>query len=312
MSTVLANRDRKEADPNPRNSVPPRQPYQGVLQILRFNRRFYAGTLAAVTAAFLIAALLPAPWHTFLRIAALPALFWMSSSLLVSHYIYDRSPLYDLTWLAKRLAQPPQRWVNIHAGLDETSHLITALFPQSQGCVLDIYDPTEMPERSIAEARRGTCCQAPCVSLGLLSAKEEPCSARLGFSEGDGAVCSPAKAETTLGFAGLAARATWSTLPLPSRTLDTVFLIFTAHELRRPAARVQFFRELARVLRPDGEVALIEHARDWRNFLAFGPGFLHFFSPRSWRQTARAAGFVVRTEFRFTPFVEVLILRNTL
>ena len=248
-----------------------RRPYQGVLQILRFNRRFYVSTLAAVALPFLLAALLPAPWRTLLRIAALPALFWMSSSLLVSHYIYDLSPLYNLSWLTKRLAQPPQRWVNIHAGLDETTPLLTTLFPHTEGRVLDIYDPDEMPERSIAEARRrGAGCQA------------------------------------------CRARATWSQLPLSSHAVDTVFLMFTAHELRRPAARVQFFRELARVLRPDGEVALIEHARDWPNFLAFGPGFVHFFSPRSWRQTVREAGFVIRVRFRVTPFVEVLILRNAL
>ena len=288
--TVLANRDRKEADPT---LSPPRRPYQGVLQILRFNRRFYAGTLTAVTAVFLIAAFLPAPWRTLLRIAAVPALFWMSSSLLVSHYIYDRSHLYDLTWLTRQLTRPPKHWVNIHAGLDETTPLLTTLFPHSEGRALDIYDPLEMPERSIAEARRGAGCQA--------CRAESP----LGFSEGTGA-----KAEMTLDSAGLAARATWSTLPFPSHTLDTVFLIFTAHELRRPASRIKFFRELARVLGPHGEVALIEHARDWRNFLAFGPGFLHFFSPSSWRRTAHEAGFVVRTEFHFTPFVEVLILRN--
>src|SRR5258708_22438754 len=81
-------------------------------------------------------------------------LFWLGSSLLVSHYIYDRFPLYDLSWLARSLSRAPRRWVNIHAGLDETSHLLATLFPSAEGKVLDIYDPREMTEPSIEQARR--------------------------------------------------------------------------------------------------------------------------------------------------------------
>jgi SAM-dependent methyltransferase len=278
-----------------------RSPYQGMFQILRFNHRYYAITLAAVTIAFVLAALIPAPWRALLIAATFPALFWTCSSLLVSHYVYDRSPLYNLKWLADQLTLPPKRWVNIHAGLDETTHLLTALFPSTEGGALDIYDPLEMTERSIAEARHSGAGRQACRA-----------ASHLGSVLFNGAACAPAKAEMTLGSAGLTARATWAALPLPARAIDAVFLMFTAHELRRPAARVTFFRELARVLRRDGELALIEHARDWPNFLAFGPGFLHFFSPRSWRQTAKAAGFEVRTEFRLTPFVEVLILRKAI
>jgi SAM-dependent methyltransferase len=247
--------------------------YQGMLQILRFNCRFYAGTIGLLTAAFFLAAHLSAPWPMLLLTAALPALFWICSSLLVSHYIYDRSSLYNLSWLADNLSQRPGKWLNIHAGLDEISPLVADLFPSAEGRVLDIYDPGEMTERSIVVARQ-------------VSASKSESSA---MSE-----ASP-----------------WAALPLATGTFDAAILMFTAHELRRVASRVQFFRELSRVLRKGGEIALVEHVRDWPNFLAFGPGFLHFFSLRSWRQTALAAGFEVRTEFRLTPFVEVLMLRRT-
>jgi SAM-dependent methyltransferase len=241
--------------------------YQGMLQILRFNCRFYAGALGLLIAAFFLAAHLSAPWRMLLSTAALPALFWMCSSLLVSHYIYDRSPLYNLSWLADNLSQRPGKWLNIHAGLDEISPLVADLFPSAEGRVLDIYDPGEMTERSIAVARQ---------------------------TSGSKSESSP-----------------WAALPLPTGTFDAAILMFTAHELRRAASRVQFFLELSRVLRKGGEIALVEHVRDWPNFLAFGPGFLHFFSLLSWRRTALAAGFEVRTEFRLTPFVEVLMLRRT-
>jgi SAM-dependent methyltransferase len=237
-----------------------------MLQILRFNRRFYAGTVASIAAAMLRVPHMPYAARTLLLGGTLLTLFWICSSLLVSHYVYDRSPLYNLSWLARGLSHAPRRWVNIHAGLDETSQLLSAVFPSSKGEVLDIFDPREMTEQSIAEARRTT--------------------------------LSPARA------------AHWGSLPLLSDAFDVVFLMFTAHELRRKQARVELFRELARVLHRDGEVALVEHSRDWANFLAFGPGFLHFFSQRSWRQAAEAAGLEVRMEFSLALFVHVFLLRR--
>jgi len=72
------------------------------------------------------------------------------------------------------------------------------------------------------------------------------------------------------------------------------------------------FLEIARVLIPGGELVVMEHSRDWWNLLAFGPGFLHFFSQRAWRRTAYKAGFGVQAELSMTPFVHVYVLRNTL
>jgi hypothetical protein len=75
---------------------------------------------------------------------------------------------------------------------------------------------------------------------------------------------------------------------------------------------VRLFREIARILTPSGELVLMEHVRDWRNFLAFGPGFLHFFSQRAWRNAALQAGLNLHTELAMTPFVHVYILRRNL
>jgi SAM-dependent methyltransferase len=249
-----------------KNAVAGRERYQGVRQILQYNRRFYVGALVGVTAAFLMALRVPPVWRALLLSSAVPALIWACSSLLVSHYVYDCYPLYDLHWLARCLSGTPRRWVNIHAGLDETSHLLAALFPSAVGEVLDIYDPREMTEPAIEQARRITSAPTPATS------------------------------------------ANWRALPLPSNAFDAAFLIFAAHELRRHEARTQLFRELARVLRVGGELVIIEHSRDWANFLAFGPGFFHFFSKRAWRRAADAAGLKVRREMSMTPFVHVFVL----
>ncbi len=244
--------------------------FQGVLQILRFNWRFYLETTGGAAFAFLVAVQLPQVWRVPLIAGGSLAIYWTCSSLLASYYIYDRYPIYRLNWLARQLPRAPRHWVNIHAGLDESSHLLPELFPSAEGRVLDIYDPREMPEHSIKEARR----------------------------------MHPSPVETT--------PARWNSLPLRSGTIDVALVMFAAHELRRDQARVQLFGELARALTKDGEVALIEHTRNWANFLAFGPGFFHFFSKSVWRRAASAAGLQVRKEISMTPFVSVFMLRRTL
>ena len=192
------------------------------------------------------------------------SVFWMCTSLLVSHYVYDRSPLYSLRWLNECLSRPPARWVNIHSGIDETSRVISSMFPGSQGQIIDIYDSREMTEPSIKQARRIT--KAP------LAATD------------------------------------WRALPAPDQAFDAAFLIFCAHELRRHEARVQLLREVDRVLRIGGEVVLVEHLRDVPNFIAFGPGFLHFFSGRTWRRAVNDAGLSIRLHRTLTPFVHVFVL----
>ncbi|HEX4758846.1 MAG TPA: methyltransferase domain-containing protein [Terracidiphilus sp.] len=251
------------------NTFPIRRPYQGVLQILQFNRRSYMATSAGVAAALLAAPFLPPLWRTGLLLAVVPALFWLTSSLLVSHYVYDRFPLYDLNWLSRVLPRRPQRWINIHCGLDETSSILAAIFPDAVGHVVDIFEPHVMTETSIRQAR---------------CAKHD-------------------------GARPLAAR--YDDLVFAANSFDTAFAIFSAHELRRHDQRVGFFREIARVLVHHGELVLIEHSRDWRNLLAFGPGFLHFFSPLEWRGASASAGLELRAEFFLTPFVHVYLLRRT-
>jgi len=239
-----------------------------MLQILRFNWPWYAAALAL--SLFLCAALsltsLPA-WTKGIALAAMVcANLWAVASLLVSHWIYDRSPLRKWDWIPRCVPGCQIRAVNIHAGFDETSAGLRRVFPCAALDVWDIYQPAVMTEPSILRAQRS-----------------HPLAVR-------------------------AARVDLGELPVHNNTLDAAFLIFAAHEIRSATARTRFFGELFRILKPGGTILLVEHLRDWRNFLAFGPGFFHFLPFKEWLRLAGESGFGLADHFSITPFVSVFHL----
>ncbi|HEX4961599.1 MAG TPA: class I SAM-dependent methyltransferase [Thermoanaerobaculia bacterium] len=246
--------------------------YHGMLQILRFNRPMFVKTGVAALAAIVAVAILPVPrlLAILVLVGVAAAVLWSASSLLVSHWIYDLSPLSRWEWLAPLLPMAPRRWASLHAGLDETFGALARIFPTPSGTggtVLDVFDLDEMTEPSIVRARR-------------------------------------------LALDRSATPADFRALPLAGSSQDAIFLIFAAHELRRPESRHRFFLEIARALAPGGRAVLVEHLRDGWNFLAFGPGFLHFLPRREWLRLAAAADLAVREDFRITPFVAVLVLEK--
>lgn len=94
-----------------------------------------------------------------------------------------------------------------------------------------------------------------------------------------------------------------SSIPLLDSYADYVFIIFSAHEIRDVHERCLFFKELHRVIKPDGKVVVLEHIRDHNNFLAYNIGFFHFLSKSSWYDTFKNSDFKILHENRFTPFI---------
>jgi SAM-dependent methyltransferase len=244
----------------------------GAMQIVRFNWPQYAAALAASAVAPAIAAtgLLPAWASLLLSLAAACSLYWLVASLLASHWIYDRSPTADWSWLPAVVHSggfAPRRWINVHAGYDTATACLRRLFP-AESATIDLFDPQLLTEASIHRAR----------------------------------ALYPPSADTVAGKP--------DALPLESRSCDAAFLLLAAHELRVPALRRQLFTEIRRVLRPGGRVLLAEHARDAANFLAFGPGFWHFLPSGTWPALARDTGFRVIGSGRVTPFVRWYLLET--
>lgn len=101
-----------------------------------------------------------------------------------------------------------------------------------------------------------------------------------------------------------------ATVSLPDQASDAIVVAFTAHEIRDPHARERFFAELRRSLRPGGQLVLVEHLRDFMNFLAFGPGCFHFLPRREWLRLASHAQLRVAHETRITPWIMALTLER--
>jgi hypothetical protein len=97
--------------------------------------------------------------------------------------------------------------------------------------------------------------------------------------------------------------------PIATASVDAVFGLLAIHELRSDSERGTWFAEARRCLLPNGSVILVEHLRDIANFIAFGPGFLHFHSRRTWERAWEKAGFRLADEFRVTPWIRVFVLR---
>jgi hypothetical protein len=133
-----------------------RSAFEGVRAIVRFNWPFYAAgalALAALLAAF---AWLPAGplVRCAVLVAAAASAWFLAASLAASHWVYDRSDLYRLHWLARALPPAAQHLVSCHAGFDGCSHLLRAACPASTWRVLDHFAPATMTEPSIHRARR--------------------------------------------------------------------------------------------------------------------------------------------------------------
>jgi hypothetical protein len=96
--------------------------------------------------------------------------------------------------------------------------------------------------------------------------------------------------------------------PVPAESTDMVLGLLAIHELRSEGERRSWCAESRRCLRKGGRVVLVEHVRDSANFAAFGPGFLHFHSLKSWRRCWESAGLCAIDQFCVTPFVRVFVL----
>ena len=132
-----------------------RQKFQGVLNILSFNRHFYF-------LGFTVLGLCTMSWLLFnwsnLLFSAVVIIFTygLIMPLIISAYVYDFSGYYNLKWLkdCDLSDSNPKKIININAGFDETSFILKRHFPKSDFKVFDFYNPKKHTEPAIVRARK--------------------------------------------------------------------------------------------------------------------------------------------------------------
>jgi SAM-dependent methyltransferase len=241
-----------------------RRKFQGVLNILSFNRHFYVYGLIVLAILFASRWLIDWPNIIFWIVVA-AFLYGFIMPLIVSAYVYDFSGYYELNWLKSLVSDDNavKSIVNINAGFDETSFIIKRKFPNSDLKVFDFYDAKRHTEPAIVRARK--------VSLVYPNTQQIHSNS----------------------------------IPINDNTIDIVFLLSAVHEIRSHEEKIQFLKECFRICKPGGKVIMVEHLRDFPNFLAFTVGFTHFFSRSTWKNAFERAGFSSFHEIKFTPFMSI-------
>jgi hypothetical protein len=113
--------------------------------------------------------------------------------------------------------------------------------------------------------------------------------------------CSPQEFSTTIST---------SCLPVKDSSVDNIFVILSAHEIRDRRERTLFFQELCRAITPSGRIVVTEHIRDLPNFFAYTLGVFHFLPRSAWLHAFHEAGLVVCDEIKITPFITTITLRK--
>jgi len=246
-----------------------RRPFQGVLNILSFNRHFYFMGISVLAFLIFMFAFFQLP--TILCWIVLVAfLYGLIMPLIISAFVYDFSGYYDFKWLDTviREKEGVKHIVNINAGFDESSFILHDRFPGADLNVFDFYDAKRHTEPAIIRARK--------VSLVYPETKQ----------------------------------ISSDSIPLPDTSVDIIFLLSAVHEIRSFDEKITFLSECHRICKKEGQVIMVEHLRDFPNFLAFTVGFTHFFSRATWKNAFESAGFASFEEIKFPPFMSICISRS--
>jgi len=243
-----------------------RKKFQGVINILSFNRHFYISGFIVWGLTAIYSNLFGLSSLNFWVITA-AIIYGLIMPLIVSAYVYDFSGYYDFDWLNKigLTETKPEQIVNINAGFDETSYILKSKFPNADLKVYDFYNAKLHTEPAIVRARK--------ISSVYPNTQH-------------------IKADQ---------------IPMDDKSVDLVFLLSSAHEIRSHKEKVLFLKECHRICKPNGKVITVEHLRDAPNFLAFSIGFTHFFSRNAWEKAFKDSGFSSFDETKFTSVMSIFI-----
>lgn len=205
-------------------------------------------------------------------------LFWVTvaaflygfiTPLVVSAYVYDFSGYYEFQWLKRFISDNERLKLIVN---------INAGFDETSFILKDYFPECDLKVFDFYNARRHTepaIKRARKVSLVYPNTQQTPSGS----------------------------------IPLKDSSADIIFLLSAAHEIRSYEEKVQLLKECHRLCKPGGKVIMVEHLRDFPNFLAFSVGVTHFFSRAVWKNAFTRAGFASFQETKFTPFMSIFNCR---
>lgn len=185
--------------------------------------------------------------------------------LIISAYVYDFSGFYNFDWLKKMSLEDSKQKLNLN---------INAGFDETSYIIKSILPKSELQVYDFYNAKQHT---EPAIIRARKVSLVYPNTQQIESSS----------------------------IPLDDHSVDNIFLVSAIHEIRKQDEKIQFLKECKRVCKPNGNVIMVEHLRDFPNFLAFTIGFTHFFSKRTWRNAFKEAGFTTFAEKKFTPFMSI-------
>jgi len=189
--------------------------------------------------------------------------------LLVSAYVYDLSGYYDLHWLKEQVAEDER--------INQVVN-INAGFDETSFIIENKFPGSDLKVFDFYNAKQHT---EPAIKRARKVSLVYPDTQQIASDH----------------------------IPVKDKTVDIVFLLSAVHEIRSHDEKVLFLKECHRLCKPGGKVIMVEHLRDFPNFLAFTVGFTHFFSCAAWKKAFESAGFSTFQETKFTPFMSIFNCR---
>jgi SAM-dependent methyltransferase len=127
----------------------------GAIKIVRFNWPWYAGAAAVLLAgaALLGADALGPAASAALAAVLLVAAFWLVTSIAVSHFVYDRSPVSRGGWLDRVDASRVRRAAVFHAGVNEAASTVNRRLANADVRTFDFYDASRNGTPSLVRGR---------------------------------------------------------------------------------------------------------------------------------------------------------------
>jgi ubiquinone/menaquinone biosynthesis C-methylase UbiE len=132
-----------------------RRKFQGVLNILSFNRHFYVIGFLVLFLILVVCTYFEVS-SFFLWMVLGAFLYGLLMPLIISAHVYDFFSYYNFDWFKELniLDDPQTQIININAGFDETSFSIEKKFPKSNLQVFDFYNEKKHTEPAIIRARK--------------------------------------------------------------------------------------------------------------------------------------------------------------